>query len=515
MSESSSNSTDLKQEAPKKKPVLSKDQERLAGCRPLKTLLKLSVGPLLSQITGAFYGIVTTLWVSKAIGTNGMSAISLMNSFDGLGRAFGFFIGTSGSSQISYLIGQRKLDETGQLIADYIRISIILGIIVAAILLPCLKPAARWFGANKETIEMGFQYMLPLCICIFSTCFFLGVGGCLQGEGRSFFFGIVNLIAIVCNMLILNPLFLFGFKTGIVGAGLSNAIAEAVPGFILIFLYFRGKFFVKPKFNMLFKKFSPYTISSLKVGVSQLVSNLSLSLPSILIRKFLGNKTKENFDDVMAAFNVGVRICQLCNAVLIAVTAGYLPAGSYAYAAKLYKRLVRLFLHSLWLNLSWAAFISIFSWAIPKQIGTLFSSSNRNYLKYCKELIRALSGFTIFQAFRYNCQTFLQSLQKGVTATILSFINNFVATCGFAFIFYYWHSNNEVLVAYSFAASYIFSMVLSICVIARPFFRILKKAKNSQINEVNEPNERELEDVSKSNDDSDDTSESVNRDIET
>lgn len=475
-------------------PKLTDEEQRLVGSRPLATILKLSVGPLISQITGAFYGIVTTIWVSKAIGTEGMSAVSLMNCFDGLGRSFGFFIGTAGASQISYLIGQKKINETGQLIADYIRISIILGIIVASILIPCLKPAARWFGAEEKIVNMGFQYMLPLSICIFSTCFFIGVGGCLQGEGRSFFFGMVNLGAIICNMLVFNPLFLFGFKTGIVGAGVSNALAEGIPGIVLIIMYFRGKFNVKPEFNMLFKKFSPYTLASLKVGISQLVANLSLSLPSILVRKFLGNKTKDDFDDVMAGYNVGVRIGQLGVSVMVAITSGYLPAGSYANAAKMPKRFMRLFFHSIWLNLAWAVLISTLAWAIPLQIGKIFSSANKNYLKYCKKLVRIMAGFSIFQAIRFNGQIFFQSLQRGLFATVLSLVNNFVTITVFAIIFYYIKTDNKLLVVYSYPASYIMAAIISICVIIYPSYQIIKSINNDNNNsDDNDDNDDKVE----------------------
>lgn len=67
---------------------MSLEDMRLAGYSPLTTIFRLSVGPILSQFTGALYGIITTIWVSKAIGDKGMAAISTMNSFDGIGRAF-------------------------------------------------------------------------------------------------------------------------------------------------------------------------------------------------------------------------------------------------------------------------------------------------------------------------------------------------------------------------------------------------------------------------------------------
>ena len=50
-----------------------------------------------------------------------------------------------------------------------------------------------------------------------------------------------------------------------------------------------GKFTVKPKINMLFKKFSPETFGALKIGLSSLIGLLSGYLPMIVIQKFIGS----------------------------------------------------------------------------------------------------------------------------------------------------------------------------------------------------------------------------------
>ncbi|KAH0789640.1 MatE family protein [Histomonas meleagridis] len=467
---------------------MTKEERRLGAHRALKTDFKLSIGPLLSQITGALYGIVTTIWVSRAV-PDGMAAISTYNCFDGIGRAFGYFIGTAGSSKISSLIGLHKTEETGQVIADLLRICIVCGIVVPCILIPCLKPAGRWFGASERVVSLGFDYMLPLCICTFSTCFFLGVGGCLQGEGRSLFFGVVNLIAVVCNMLILNPLFLFGIKTGIVGAGLATIIAEMIPGFTLVFMYFSGHFNVKPKWNMLLKKFSPHTLPALRVGISQLIANLSVLLPSILVRKLLGDRVKEDYNDVMSAFNAGFRILALSNAVMVGFTMGYLPAASYAYSAGRYKRFMRLTMHTFWMNLSWAAVLSILTWSIPRYLAMIFSTEE-GYLRF-SSIITICNGFAIFQVFRYNAQTFLQALQKGTQATVLSFINNFVTIVIFAFIFYYVPTDDQTRVLWAYPASYVTAFVISFIWIARSFYIIYKKSKESEGINDNEEDEEE------------------------
>ena len=94
-----------------------------------------------------------------------------------------------------------------------------------------------------------------------------------------------------------------------------------------------GKFGVKPKWKMFISKFSPHTFPSLKVGLSQIFANLSQIVPSIVVRKLMGMSFKENYNDAMAAFNTVVRFFVLTNSVIIAVTMGFIPSGSYAFGS--------------------------------------------------------------------------------------------------------------------------------------------------------------------------------------
>lgn len=111
----------------------------------------------------------------------------------------------------------------------------------------------------------------------------------------------------VSNVAFLCPLFLFGFKTGIVGAGIAKVLSRAIPCVILLVFYFKGAFTFKPKLNQLLKKFSLSTKGALKACLSQGVANLIAVIPSILIRKILGKilvKSGEKFDDIVSGFQV-------------------------------------------------------------------------------------------------------------------------------------------------------------------------------------------------------------------
>ncbi|KAH0793966.1 MatE family protein [Histomonas meleagridis] len=489
--------SEREEEEEQKEDKNSLEHYRLAGRKPLITILILSIGPILSQLTSSLYGVFATIWVSKSIGEAGMTAISTYTAFDNVGRSFGYFVSVAGSQTISSLFGEGRPEEAGQVICDLLRVSVLFGILVPAVLCPTVKLGVQWFGASEEIVELGYDYMLPMLVCSFFTCVFVGAGGFLQGEGKSLIYGWITIASSVANMFFLCPLFLLAFKTGIVGAGIATAISESVPAIILVILYFCGKFAVKPKVGQLLKKFSPYTLPALRVGLSQLIANLSVSLPGIVIRKLIGlsTRTTEEFDNALAGFNVITRYAAITNGLLIGLTNGFLPAASYAYAAKNYKRWIRLAIHMNWLGFTWGTITSIFSYSIPNEISKIFASSN-GYLSYAGPMLTVGNalGFVVFA--RFTTPSMLQSMKRGITSTILSLSCQLVSIIVFAVIMYYTDKYNPTRVCWCYPLSYAFGLVVGAIVIFFPVRKMVKviKEENEKLKNDEEEEEEDIKD---------------------
>lgn len=456
----------------------SLEHYRLSGRKPLITILYLSVGPILAQVTGALKGIISTVWVSTALGEIAVTAISTIGVYDGLSRSFGFFLSSAGSSKISQLYGQHREDEASQVVVDIMRLSLIFGIIVPSILGPTVRPLSVWLGASENVVEQCHEYMLPINILTFSTIMFISLGGCLQGEGRSMFFSVLNVVTLIFNMCVLDPLLLLAFHSGIWGASMGQAFSEFIPGCILFVMYFMGSFGVKPKLSQFIKPFSPHIIPSLKVGVSQLILNISQMVPSILVRKFIGMASgEEGFNDAMAGYNTLVRFMILTNSVIIAFTLGYVPAASYSYAAQDYKRWFRLSMHCTWLTFIWGSFTSILTWSIPRQLSMMFGKSE-GYLNASEEQLRIGNalGFVVFG--RFCGVAMLQTMQMGGSASVLSLLSHFLSIIVFSCVLYYTDTKDGNRVLWCYSLSYAFGLFAPIIPLWKPVKKMIETIKH-------------------------------------
>lgn len=63
-------------------PQPTEEDQRLGIKSPIKTILALSIGPLISQTVQAFYGLADSLWVARTIGQTGIAVFGLFSSLN-------------------------------------------------------------------------------------------------------------------------------------------------------------------------------------------------------------------------------------------------------------------------------------------------------------------------------------------------------------------------------------------------------------------------------------------------
>ena len=480
---------EIKDNAEEEKPEVIEDEHwRLGGRKALKTLMTLLIGPFISQVVSAFYGVIDSMWVAKALGTKGVSAISLYTNLDGIGRAFGFFLNCGVTQKISGLIGENRGDEGGQVISDLFRMCFICGLIVPALIIPCAKPLADWFGSDEETTNMGFGY---LCVIMGGSCLsilFLFACGCLQAEGRTMLVGVMQVISFVLNMAVFDPLFLFAFKTDVYGAGIATILAEGIPAAIIMFMFYRGKFSIKPTASQLLKKFSPESYTAMKVGFSQLFANLAQSLPGILIRKYLGlasNRTGGNFTQAMAGFNGVIRIFGLTNAFRLATCNALLPTASYAHHAGRNHRMFYLLLHASWTNILWGLFTFLLSFFASRELSSLISS-DKEYLDWAAPMLKAANYDALHAWIRFLCQSMLQALEYGTTATIYSLFATLAANMAISTVLYFTKNDDVVRLMYTYPITSAVAGVVGILLVFVPVYKAFRKGDVAPDNEDKE-----------------------------
>ena len=93
------------------------------------------------------------------------------------------------------------------------------------------------FGASENTIEYASSYMSVYAIGTVFVQLTLGMGAFITAQGFAKTGMMTVLIGAVSN-IILDPIFIFGFKLGVRGAALATILSQAIScAWVLIFLF--------------------------------------------------------------------------------------------------------------------------------------------------------------------------------------------------------------------------------------------------------------------------------------
>lgn len=478
------------------------EQYRLGGRPPLITLCSLISGPLLSQISQSFYGIMDSFWISKSIGTKGMTVMSIILVVDFINISFAQYFNVAVSARISYLFGKHMKEESSQVVIDFFRICIIVGILIPAILLPCVKPLMRWYGGDDEIVPMCMDYLLPSLCCSMLNYTYLSLCGLLQAMGNSGIYGICQVSSAVLNMACFDPLFLLGIKSGMWGASLATALSNFIPMIVLYILLFKGKFVVKPKFNMYFKKFSYHSWKALKVSLSQLIANLATSLPLLVLSKLIAQSSTNagNYVDAMAVWNVNDRLYAFSISICNGLNQGFLPAASYAFGCQRLNRLLRMFLITVLMGTIWTTFVCILIEAIPKPIARIWGK-DEGYLKIAPKMLRISFASCFANQVILSTAAILQAMKMVMLSIVTSVLTMLIPIPVFGFILYYTKKDDPARMMFSFTGHDLWAVLVSIIVIIWKLRFLWKAPKDSELNINNQEVQLEKSSDNSNNDD--------------
>lgn len=470
------------------------EEDILLGSRtPLKTILFLSVGPLISQLVAGFSGLMSTFWVSKAIGDSGIEVFGAVFIVDFISTSVSQFLCSSLSVRVSYLFGKQQHDKCSQLFVDFIRISIIFGIITPCLVIPITKPLVRWFGAGESLATQCFYYMIPTSAGCFFNYLYMMCCGILEAEGHSVLYGIIQASSLIVNIMFFEPIFLMCFKTSTWGASLSTILSETIPGIILTILIFRGKFCIKPQFKMFLKKFTPSTCSALKIGISTFVENISTTLPLVLMQKYINSAARAIgiYDQCIECWAIIEKLYVIIGGIVIGLTQGFLPAASYAYGARRPKRVKNLFYHALWLSTLVPTLISLIFICFPTQIASLWSKE-ASFLAIAKKMLPIQYYSTVTLGLQYLLPPLLQSVKCVLAATLESLITLLLPLPVFSSILYFTNKKDPIRIMFTYTLNDSFSVIVCFFFMILPFRKLKKMSMKKNYQSVQHAGTEEL-----------------------
>jgi Na+-driven multidrug efflux pump len=450
---------------------------------------KYAVPCIISLLVGALYNIVDQIFIANAdyLGSYGNAANSVVFPLTVIALAIAVMIGDGCCSFVSLSLGKKETDDANRSVGNAIVLTLISGIILAAIYLLFQDPIISMFGGtvNEETFRLSQEYFFYISLGIPFYMFGQAMNPVIRADGSPKFAMISTLAGAVTN-IILDPIFIFVFHWGMMGAAVATVAGQILTALLAVWYLAHTK-----TVRLSGKEFhlrSRIITRSLTLGICSFLAQISLvaAMAAInnMIRKYGALDEifgQEQYAQIpMAVVGIVMKFFQIVISIVVGMAAGCIPIVGFNMGAGLKHRVKDLFTKLLLCEAAVGVISFFIVELLPYQLISIFGAANESsyYTDFAVKAFRIYLCMIVLACLNKATFIFLQAMGKAVASTALSMIREIVFGVGFALLLPMFFGLNGVL--YSMPVSDILTAVISF-VIVMVTYRELGERKHAEI----------------------------------
>lgn len=344
------------------------------------TIIKLALPIIGSSLLLIAYGIIDMLWIGK-MGSEAVAAVGTAAFFINLGTGLNAIIAVGTGIRVAHRLGEKNIKEVGNIINTGFFMNIIIFLIYLVLTLTFKNYIISFFRFNNLNIEkMVSEYLIVTAFGIifkFSNFMFVSVFNSF-GDSKTPFK--INCVGVLLNV-VLDPLFIFTFEMGVIGAGVATVLAEGISTF-MFYKYSKKYFSVK-----ISKKYKMSRIKEIvKLGFPNGVQHILFTVIAIIIGRMIARWGAS----AIAAQKIGLQI----EAVSFLTIEGFQGAvASFIgqnYGANKINRIEEGYKISLYISCVVGSVVTIAFLFFPKQLMSMFIRDDVETIKIGVEYLRVM-----------------------------------------------------------------------------------------------------------------------------
>ena len=451
-----------------------------------RLIRKYAVPCIISLLVGALYNIVDQIFIANAdyLGSYGNAANTVVFPLTVIALAISVMIGDGCCAFVSLKLGMGENDKAKISVGNSVVITVVSSLILCAVYLIFSDGIITMFGGtvNPETFRHSKEYFFWIATGIPFYMFGQAMNPVIRADGNPKFAMISTLVGAVINM-ILDPIFIFVFRWGMMGAAVATVIGQIVTA-VLVLWYLMNMKLIKPS-KQDFQLNADITKKTLILGLTSFLSQISLvaAMATInnMIRKYGAMDAVFSFEQYaqipMAVVGIVMKFFQIVISIVVGMAAGCIPIVGFNMGAGLKKRVGELFTRLLTAEACVGAAALLIVELFPHFLIQIFGAANEStyYSDFAVKAFRIYLCMMIFACVNKATFIFLQAMGKAVESTALSVIREIVFGVGFALVLPIFFGLDGVL--YSMPVSDMLTFAIALFLIIRTYKEIGKTKK--------------------------------------
>ena len=467
---------------------MEKEPNRFLGDAPIGKLMgKYAVPCIISLLVGALYNIVDQIFIANAayLGSYGNAANTAVFPLTVIALAVAVMIGDGCCAFVSLSLGKNEMADARKSVGSAVVMTAVSGVALCAIYLVFADRLIALFGGtvNDETFRYSQEYFFWITLGVPFYMFGQAMNPIIRADGSPRFAMVSTLAGAIVN-IILDPVFIFAFRWGMMGAAAATVLGQVVTAALAVWYLARMRLVRPAKGN--YRVDGHIAGHTLLLGVTSFLSQISLVASMAAVNNML--RQYGALDPVfglaqyaqipIAVVGIVMKFFQIVISIVVGMAAGCIPIAGYNMGAGLTGRVRSLFTRLLAAEAAVGAAALIIVECFPSQLIAIFGAANESayYTQFALRSFRVYLCMVIFACVNKACFIFLQAMGKALASTMLSMVREILFGVGLALLLPRFFGLDGVL--YSMPASDALTFLIAVWLIIRTYRELRGEAKS-------------------------------------
>ena len=443
---------------------------------------------IISLLVAALYNIVDQIFIANAsdLGSYGNAANTVVFPLTVVALAIAVMIGDGCCAFVSISLGAGRLEDAHKSIGSAIFLCLCSGLLLAILYLAFQEPILTVFGGrvNEETFHHAKEYFFWITLGIPFYMFGQAMNPIIRSDGSPRFAMVSTLAGAVAN-IVLDPLFIFVFHWGMMGAAVATVLGQLLTAALAVWYLCRMKavHLERRSFALHGRLAGKY----LSLGICSFLSQISLVAAMAAIQNMTLKYSaldpifaQAQYAQIpMAVLGIVMKFFQIVISVAVGMAAGCIPIVGYNIGAGRRDRASALFTRLLAAEALVGAVALVIVECLPRQLISIFGAANESvyYTDFALRCFRIYLCMMVLATVNKATFIYLQSLGQALLSTALSMVREVVFGVGFALLLPRFFGLDGLL--YSMPVSDLLTFLISAAVIAATY-RTLNKQPSKE-----------------------------------
>ena len=443
-----------------------------------KLMRKYAVPCVISLLVAALYNIVDQIFIANAdyLGSYGNAANTVVFPLTVVALAIAVMIGDGCCAFVSFSLGANQKEDAHKSIGNAIVLCIAGSVIVTAVYLVFMDPILTAFGGrvNDETFACAREYFFWITLGIPFYMFGQAMNPIIRSDGSPRF-AMVSTVAGAVTNIILDPIFIFPLKMGMMGAAVATVIGQILTAALSIWYlcHMKAVKLERSSFRLsgaLLKRFLPLGITSFLSQASLVVSMAAVQNMCTKYGAMDAVFGQPEYAQIpLAVLGIVMKFFQIVISVAVGTAAGCIPVVGYNIGAKRKDRAKSLFTHLLIIEAAVGFVALLIVELLPQQMIGIFGAKNESayYTEFAVRSFRIYLCIMALATVNKGTFIYLQALGKAVQSTLISLAREVIFGVALPIILPIFFGLDGLL--YSFPAADILTFLIAAVVIVRTY----------------------------------------------